>query len=78
MKVQVKKMPTSSITKKIENTNAYEEGNKRSEEYWSRTEKSLDKKEAEKIFLTKMKAAEEAIARGEYMTAEQAKKFLDI
>lgn len=39
---------------------------------------SMTREEAEKIFLQKMKTAEEAIARGEYMTSAQAHEFLGV
>ena len=39
---------------------------------------SLNSMTREKIFLQKMKTAEEAIARGEYMTSAQAHEFLGV
>ena len=39
-------------------------------------EEKKKKKEAEEIFLQKMKAAEESVQRGEYMTSDQARKYL--
>lgn len=39
-------------------------------------EEKKKRKEAEEIFLQKMKAAEESVQRGEYMTLDQARKFL--
>lgn len=39
---------------------------------------TMTREDAEKIFLQKMRAAEEAIAQGEYMTSAQAHKFLGV
>ena len=39
-------------------------------------EEKKKQKEAEEIFLQKMKVAEESVQRGEYMTSDQAHKFL--
>ena len=39
---------------------------------------TMTREEAEKIFLQKMKVAEEAIERGECMTSAQAHEFLGV
>ena len=39
---------------------------------------SISREEAEKIFLKKVKEAEEAVNRGKYMTSEQAHAFLGV
>lgn len=39
-------------------------------------EEKKKQKEAEEIFLQKMKAAEDSVQHGEYMTSDQARKYL--